>query len=423
MLGGAIISASAQVENANRLILHSTSGETTVLNLSELEYMDFGRVDNVSVQLQVKPGTLTQSAFTVVMTPSAECASYTISFAPTGAPLQQKGTYTSGAELDFADLLPGTPYTISATPKDIYGIACDATTLEVMTEASADLPAPKVGDYYYSDGTWSDGGLLSIGDDGRNAVWKSDKPAPLTGKTVIGVVFQTNPDRMAESDIEAGFNHGYVIGLRNIVDPNKRNYAQWPETAWYGGIWGMEIETIQVSKSMKSCYTNLMGREETQALKEAYSEDLANSLPLFYYGTDAYPVAAPEGTSGWFIPSVGQMWDCVANFVSGEVANYLATIHNSTSDFTYYCSVTTSIDNVFGEFMKPFALIPAEFKDEMTKADSTNTMSLATSSRYDTESRVIISLGMQNAGYMHGVMEGMAEWFDGEVHGRPILAF
>ena len=50
--------------------------------------------------------------------------------------------------------------------------------------------APKIGDYYYSDGTWSDGGLVSIEADGLNPVWADTKPAPVAGKTVIGIVCQ-----------------------------------------------------------------------------------------------------------------------------------------------------------------------------------------------------------------------------------------
>ena len=69
--------------------------------------------------------------------------------------------------------------------------------------------------------------------------------------------------------------------------------------------------------------------------------------------------------------------------------------------------------------MKVFELVPDSDKDEITIPDSKNILSLGTSSRYDEESRVIINLGMNG----NGLVEGMAEWFDGEAHARPILAF
>lgn len=279
--------------------------------------------------------------------------------------------------------------------------------------------APKVGDYFYSDGTWSDGGLVSIDPDGRNAVWSETKPAPVEGKTVIGIVFTTNPDRMAPADKEAGYTHGYVIACKNIQDPKKSNFAQYPETVWYSGSYAT-VDCIKVCKIARSCYANLIGREETTTLlakndPKYYSED----LPMFYYGTTEYPVEAPANTSGWFIPSVGQMWDCIANFCSGEVAAYLAENTDNGTDFTYYVSHQCETDVPFDKFMEVFSLVPAADKDEMTIPDGTNYISIATSTRYDTESRVIFNLGMNG----NTLIEGMAEWFDGEAHARPILAF
>ena len=75
--------------------------------------------------------------------------------------------------------------------------------------------APKIGDYYYSDGTWSDGGLVSIEADGLNPVWADTKPAPVAGKTVIGIVCQTDENRIAAGDKEKGYTHGYVVAVKN----------------------------------------------------------------------------------------------------------------------------------------------------------------------------------------------------------------
>lgn len=95
----------------------------------------------------------------------------------------------------------------------------DASTIEYIDFEDAEPvePAePKVGDYFYSDGTWSDGGLISIDANGTNPVWAEVKPAPLAGKTVIGIVCSVNPDRMAAADKEAGYTHGYVLALSLI---------------------------------------------------------------------------------------------------------------------------------------------------------------------------------------------------------------
>ena len=323
--------ASAQDEKPNRMILHYKSGETQTFNLTDLDYMEFDRVD----------------------TPDPQPAE------------------------------------------------------------------PKVGDYFYSDGTWSDGGLVSIDPNGCNAVWSATKPAPIEGKTVVGIVFSTNPDRIADADKEAGFTHGYVIACKNIQDPGKSNFASYPETVWYAGQYA-KTDCIKVSKLAKSCYSNLNGREETTTLlanndEQYYKED----LPMFYYGTKTYPVEAPANTSGWFIPSVGQMWDCIANFCSGEVAAFLAENTELGYDFTYYLSKQCANDVPFDKFMEVFSLVPEADEDEMTIPDGTKYMSIATSSRYDEESRVIFNIGMNG----NTLIEGMAGWFDEEAHARPILAF
>lgn len=278
---------------------------------------------------------------------------------------------------------------------------------------------PKIGDYFYSDGTWSDGGLISIDADGCNAVWSTTRPAPLEGKTVVGIVFQTDPERISDEDKAAGFTHGYVIGCRNITDPKKSNYAKYPESVWFAGQYA-KTDLNNVAKVASTCYQRINGSEETRKIIEGndaeyYHED----IPMFYYGTEKYPVPAPEGTSGWFIPAIGQMWDCVANFCSGEVAAFLASNRETTSDFTYYVSKTDLSHSPAEDFMKVFELVPDSDKDEITIPDSKNILSLGTSSRYDEESRVIINLGMNG----NGLVEGMAEWFDGEAHARPILAF
>ena len=283
--------------------------------------------------------------------------------------------------------------------------------------------APKVGDYFYSDGTWSDGGLISIDANGCNAVWAEQRPAPIEGKTVVGIVFTTNPDRIAEADKDAGYTHGYVIGCKNITDPGKSNYAEYPESVWYAGQYA-KVDVIKVSKTAKTCYENLNGREETETLfakndPKYYSED----LPMFYYGTTEYPVEAPANTSGWFIPSIGQMWDCIANFCSGEVADYLAEQQEVTYDFTYYVSTSDITPSPLESFMKAFEMVPANDKDEITMPDSSrggkSSVAIGTSSRYSSESRVIFSLGMDG----YGLLEGMEAWLDEEAHARPILAF
>lgn len=413
------LTAGAAVENPNRLIIHTTTGETKVLILSDVDYLDFDEVSDVNVALAVKEGTLASDSFVITATPGSGCSSYTLGLYDGNNAMGNAYQNNAQAEISFSELEPGKTYTISAAAYDIYGIAGEISSINVTT-TTAQI-APKVGDYYYSDGTWSDGGLISMDENGCNAVWAEPKPAPLPGKTVIGIVFNTNPDRISDDDKAEGYTHGYVIGCKNIQDPNKSNFAKYPESVWFAGQWG-ETEGNNVAKVASTCYQRINGRAESNKMFEIndskyYSED----IPMFYYGMKEYPVTAPEGTSGWFIPAVGQMWDCVANFCNGGVAEYLASIRESRDDFSYCSKLVDEVP--LDAFMKVFALVPDTDKDEMTICDEgsegTQMIALGTSTRYDTESRVVIDLGMN--GYMK--FEGMCNWFDGEAHARPILAF
>lgn len=410
--------AQTPADNPNRLVLHTVAGETHVFNLGEMDYFDFDKVGSYSVALSLKEGSLAEDAFTVVATPSAECASFTIALSAAGSAIGEAQQFTAEAEIPFADLRAGVEYTVTATPADIYGIEGEASSITVTTVA-AQMP-PKVGDYYYSDGTWSDGGLISIDADGQNAVWAASKPAPLAGKTVVGIIFNTNPARMADSDKADGFTHGYVIGCKNVTDPGKSNYAKYPESVWYSNQDELSVK-VQTAKTSKTWYNSLTGRNDTKVMLEKFPGDEAKTnAPLFYYSTEGYPVAAPEGTSGWFVPSTGQMWTCIANFCSGKVAKFLSEYQNDTYDMTYNSEKTK--EPVLDNFMRVFELVPAADKDEITINDADyapTSVALRCSNRYDTESACHFNLGTDS----NGVIEGMAGWFNEEGHARPILAF
>ena len=97
-----------------------------------------------------------------------------------GEPQQVEGNVTFSRDATSGDFAVG----------DTYQAENSISGISAIYRAPRVAP-PKVGDYYYSDGTWSDGGLVSIDADGLNPVWAEEKPAPVEGKTVIGIVFQT----------------------------------------------------------------------------------------------------------------------------------------------------------------------------------------------------------------------------------------
>ena len=76
-------------------------------------------------------------------------------------------------------------------------------------------------DYYYSDGTRSDGGLRKLYADGTME-WATTTPQPEDGKTCIGIVFHVGQHPADQSDYTStGIGqqkcHGYVVALEDAT--------------------------------------------------------------------------------------------------------------------------------------------------------------------------------------------------------------
>ena len=285
---------------------------------------------------------------------------------------------------------------------------------QVAIGSSQEVQAPKIGDYYYSDGTWSDGGLISIDLDGLNPVWAETKPAPVDGKQVIGIVCQTFRERIADSDYEAGWTHGYVMAIRNAHGPNK-NTTSWSLDYYFDCLDGINLSS--------SWYQNLDGYLETMTVKETYGENIAQ-MPAFDWTVTDFPLPAPEGTSGWFLPSTGQLWDMVANFSGHDVAAIMKEWSTQDLSAAYgYASETVGYD-VVAQFNSIMSMIPADQKEEIfITHDFYGTASIwASTPRSQGETACIINLG--NLGVTgYGLIELYEEYQDGDCIARPILAF
>jgi hypothetical protein len=151
-----------------------------------------------------------------------------------------------------------------------------------------DPNAPKVGDYYYSDGTWS-------------TELKSDAENP-----VIGVVFAVKGDGSAiDSDNETGHEgdvptnytsvnfkdntiHGWVLGLK------EQSGVKFVSTNTIGAIDGVGqgVEDIKGYANKAAWNANTLTDEATYT-----------ALDFSSYS----PAAPTEGTSGWYLPALGQM--------------------------------------------------------------------------------------------------------------------
>lgn len=146
--------------------------------------------------------------------------------------------------------------------------------------------APKAGDYYYSDGTWS---------------------ATLNGeKTAIGVVFAVKGDGSAiDSDVVSNYNgvtfkdnaiHGWVVSLKEIT-PTPRFASS---SDGQSGVTVSSIIGVNTEKTDIKGYANCSAWKGNPLADEAVYTAL---LKAESYAAD-YSVT---GTSGWYIGAIAQM--------------------------------------------------------------------------------------------------------------------
>lgn len=293
---------------------------------------------------------------------------------------------------------------------------CGALTARcTVTVVAPEEPVaePKIGDYFYSDGSWSDGGLLRIDPDGRNPEWASPKPAPKADKTVIGIVFQTRPERISDTDKENGFTHGYVVCSWSAHAPGRT-------TTFYSYDWN--IGFMKAIKSGKSYYENLNGYLETRAALAAY-EGRVDQIPAFDWTTTDFHVGAPTSTSGWYLPSTGQMWDMLANLCGHEVAEGLLPYRDYGYDITYVNHPFTASYDLISAFNDTLALVPDDQKEELPGTETYNGETICeiwTSSLYHANEDACGALFEIGA---KGYFWIGTEWVDYPAVARPILSF
>ncbi len=334
----------------------------------------------------------------MLMTGTAAMAQFVIERTD-GTSQEVEGNVTFSQDESTGDYAIGDTYQAENSIAGVASITRKAKTPEPSVP-------PKIGDYYYSDGTWSDGGLISIDADGLNPVWAEEKPAPIEGKTVIGIVFQTDQSRMARTDIDAGYTHGYVMAVKFAHGPDKM-------TTWYTTDYSFDC--LGTAKLASTWYSNVNGRQETQTVLDEYQDDLS-VCPAFDWMVNDF-IAAPESSSGWFLPSTGQAWDMMANLCGGEVAEYMKEWQTYGYDATWYCSENVSYD-VIATINSTMEKIPDADKELFTTDGERYTYGgILTSTPYDSESVNIFNIGTD------GLIECMCNWYDGDEYCRPILAF
>lgn len=241
--------------------------------------------------------------------------------------LSNGNTYYYTPNTGDGTLAGGKQYTYNITVKNGYlevevenSSAWTSEGQEIVTSKDVRISYSatelKSGDYYYSDGTTSDGGLQRIYTDGTGA--GAGSVPPTVGKTVIGIVFwvgdPTEPIHNngtdfinfgdpALADEQSQCTHGLVVALQDASSG-----TVWQSTPADVGSW-TDINTsygsIATNTGTYNALNKLRGYNNTKAIR-AYNADSGNTskvLPVQAIDTWAVSTPAPTYSSGWYLPS------------------------------------------------------------------------------------------------------------------------
>lgn len=205
----------------------------------------------------------------------------------TGAPVQVTGNVSFSANADKTAWSVG----------ESYDAALDLSQIESISLGAATDRA-KVGDFFYSDGTWS-----------------TELDAT---KTPIGVVFYVGNPAEYDAALRAAHPdcvHGLVVGLKQKKCEWQDAYGDFDdEVGTTVGEWIEEntdyVSIATRSYSMESVFNRIMGYNNTCGI-DAFNDGeygwdyevlVGSELSSLMSGTKA-----PASTSGWYVPSVKEV--------------------------------------------------------------------------------------------------------------------
>lgn len=177
------------------------------------------------------------------------------------------------------------------------------------------------GNYYFSDGTW---GTLENN----------------SGKTPIAVIFSGTT---SSTDQGHGWTHGYAMALTNASTSAMWAGASYQSTDEAGDTYS-SFSYKDYTGTYDTFIINKDGYSETHAIssKAAYSQ---SNYPTFWYALN-YGTTAPNGSSGWYLPSIGQWWDIVINLAGISATEITASnigwcrwCYGENGATTYYSSL------------------------------------------------------------------------------------
>ena len=250
---------------------------------------------------------------------------------PDAAYVLENGTAAdaaASAEYTVAGLTPETAYVVYAAALDLDGANPVLAEPLAATTTARPVVAPAIGDYYYSDGTWS------------TELDPSKTPIAIVFYTGVATEFLDNKAYYKVKDGSAKMDeiHGYAIALRDADPEFENQYGVIEDGVWWS-FWDGNASPTGVSIEVDDFlgYTNTMAiQSHCIQLKKEFSGS-EDSYPAAYYATRGYEEVcpAPAQSSGWFLPSAYQLkyiWDQVYFNNSGNLKGWLENSFSALGD-------------------------------------------------------------------------------------------
>ena len=144
------------------------------------------------------------------------------------------------------------------------------------------------------------------------------------GKTPIAIIFSTNTTTYDKSQ---AYTHGYAMALKDM-------------TSTY--TWGEKLDNSSLNNYNGE--TSYLDRKDMEGYKNRLYENTTD-YPASYAAKNSYGVAAPTGTSGWFLPSSGQWFKIISNLGSLATTDISFDGWDGTTENMISARVANSINN------------------------------------------------------------------------------
>ena len=199
----------------------------------------------------------------------------------------------------------------------------------------------QAGDFYMKDGS---------------LIGKNESLSAAQQVNCIGIVFCTDASRIGAGektklkDLGVTAPHGLVMALTNASDGCKWGDYTKDENAdgQSGEPFKENIATLQKQYNDINGYaeTHWIGDKIKGSAESSYTADTYKAFDVaLNYGatTETAQYAAPEKTTGWFLPGMGQWWDILENLGGVDLSSY----KTSTNNYGYIADAgNTALNNL-----------------------------------------------------------------------------